>query len=84
MYITKGFTHPKMPTKETLKINIVDLLAVGMKGELSFGEKHEHSVLDVKDSGKVGSIPNKIFSLVITANMVNFDVSRILIGGGSS
>lgn len=41
-------------------------------------------MLDLWDNEKIRVIPNEIFPMVITVIIGHFDVSRILIDGGSS
>lgn len=46
-------------------------------------EKPKKLILRFKDSEKVDGIPNESFYLLITTTIANFDMSRILIDGGS-
>lgn len=44
----------------------------------------EMTILEFWESEKIRGIPNENFPLVITTTIANFDVSKILVNGGSS
>lgn len=44
----------------------------------------DRPMLGFLDSEKIGGIPNKLFPLVIIATVGKFDISQIIINGGSS
>lgn len=58
-------------------------MVISKKGGCTSSKELEKSVLNFRDSEKVGGILNEIFLLVITTMIVHFEVSRILINGGS-
>lgn len=66
-------------SKGTIKRRIVELIIVSKEWETTFEGKLERPILEFRNSRKVDGIPNKIFLLVITTIMTNFDVSWIVI-----
>lgn len=71
------------PSKGTMKRKIIELMVENKKeGETSTRGPKIH-ILKFCNSEKVEGILNEIFPLVIIGTILNFDVSGVLIDGGS-
>lgn len=67
-----------------MKWKIAKMLVVPKKDGSISVKIFDQPMLGFQDSEKVGGIPNKNFPLVILAIIGKFNVSRILIDGGTS
>lgn len=87
MYITSimvGAIRVTNPSKSVVKRKISELMKVSKKEGNTSTKILERTILRFRDREKVERIPNEIFPLVIMDVISNFDVSKILIDGGSS
>lgn len=59
-------------------------MIISKKEESTSIKMSDRSILKFNDNEKIVEISNEVFSLVKTTIIANFDVSQILIDGGSS
>lgn len=67
-----------------MKRKIIKILVVHKKDGSTSTKNFDMIMLRYWEYEKIGGTLNKIFPLVITSTIRHFDVSRILIDGGSS
>lgn len=82
--ITRVTTQENIPSKGTIKRKTAEMMDVHKKEGCTLAKNPNKLMFSFWDSEKVGGTPNDIFPLVITSMVDHFDISWILIDGGSS
>lgn len=83
-FIMEGAPRASNQSISTTKRNIVDLMSINKKEGSTSTKSPEIHILRFQDMKKVDGFPNKLFPMDPTAAISHFDVSKILIDGGSS